>query len=202
MTIGLYERLSGPAWQQLSENVRKAHVAGDSLRARGVFSVQHGQFFLARLLARLLRLPSPADATAVQLQVTVSERGEKWERSFGSRRLISFQTATADNLLAERFGPFVIRFRLHPSADELSYHQQGVAVGFGRLRLPLPAWLAPRVQVTERAVNATARTHVAVSISQPPLGLVIRYEGEFEVEEHLDEHRSVDLSRSGHPGSV
>jgi hypothetical protein len=182
LTTPLYERLTGPAWQQLSENVRRAHMVTGSLRARGIFSVQHGQFF-ARLLAKLLRLPSPAEATTVQLHVTASEIGEKWERYFGNRRLITFQNATSDNLLAEKFGPFQISFRLHPSAEALSYQQQGAAVGFGRLRLSIPAWLAPQVHVAERSVDDTGRTHVAVSISQPPLGLLIRYEGEFEVEE-------------------
>ena len=183
LTPALYERLSGPTWHQLSETVRKAHPGTGSLQARGVFRVQHGQAFLARLLASLLRLPSPADATAVQLLVTASERGERWERTFGNRRLVTLQSAAPDNLLAERFGPIEIRFRLHPDAAALSYLQQGVALRFGRLRLPLPTWLAPQVHAVERAVDATGRTHVAVSIYLAPLGLIIRYEGEFEVEE-------------------
>jgi len=182
----LYERLSGPTWHQLSETVRKAHPGTGTLRARGVFRVQHGQIFLARLLALLLRLPSPADATDVQLHVTASERGERWERTFGNRRLVTLQSAAPDSLLAERFGPIEIRFRLHPHAEVLTYLQQGVALRFGRLRLPLPTWLAPRVHAVERAVDATARTHVAVSISLAPLGLLMRYEGEFEVEEESE----------------
>ena len=183
LTISLYERLSGPTWHQLSETVRKAHRGTGSLRARGVFRVQHGQSSLARLLAFLLRLPSPAEATDVQLNVTASERGESWERTFGNRRLVTLQSKAPDNLLAERFGPIEIRFRLHPQAEGLSYLQQGVALCFGRLRVPLPTWLAPQVHAFERAVDATARTHVSVSISLGPLGLLVRYEGEFEVEE-------------------
>lgn len=164
-------------------NVQNAHLRTGSLRARGVFRIQHGQASLARLLARLLRLPSPSKATEVQLHVTASERGERWVRTFGDRRLVTLQSEAPGNLLAEMFGPLEVRFRLHSDAAELSYIQQGVALRFGHLRLPLPTWLAPQVHAIERAVYATTRTHVAVSISVAPLGLLIRYEGEFEVEE-------------------
>jgi hypothetical protein len=139
---------------------------------------------MARLLAILLRLPSEADTTAIELTVTPTERGERWERTFGNRRLITRQSATHDNLLAERFGPVEFKFRLSADRDSLSYLQQGAALYFGRLRLPLQGWLAPQVHAIERAVGATSRTHVTVSISLAPLGLLLRYEGELLVEEN------------------
>lgn len=183
MNTSLYESVSGPAWQRLPETVRKVHPGTGTLRARGVFRVQHGEAFLARVLALLLRLPSQADATPVQLLVTASDRGERWERRFGNRRLVSIQSASPDNLLAERFGLIEIRFQLHPQTDALSYLQQGVAVCFGRLHLPVPRWFAPQIYAIERAVDTTSRVHVAVNVSLGLLGPLIQYEGEFEVEE-------------------
>ena len=181
MTTSLYERLAGHAWHEVAEAIRQAHPGNDNLQARGVFRVQHGPGCIARLLAWLLQLPHPADVTSVELHITPSGQGEKWVRRFGGKRLVTLQQEAPGRLLAERFGLLEFRFQLQPQAEALIYLQQEVALCFGRLRLLLPSWLAPQVNATERAVEATQRTHIAVVISLPFLGLLISYEGELEV---------------------
>ncbi|HEX2094057.1 MAG TPA: DUF4166 domain-containing protein [Longimicrobiaceae bacterium] len=183
MTPTLYERLAGDAWQEVPEAVRRAHAGEGPLQARGVFRIQHGRGYLARLLARLLRLPSPSAATRVQLHVTPSAHGERWERTFGSRRLVTLQHEAPGSLLGERFGPLELRFQLRPQAGVLSYLQEEAALCFGRSRLVLPPWLAPRVSATESTTEAARRSRTVVDVSLPLLGLLIRYEGELEVEE-------------------
>ena len=186
MTTTLYERLAGHEWYQVSEVVRRAHPGTGNLQARGVFHVQHGPGYVARLLAWLLQLPPSADATSVQLHITPSEQGEKWVRTFGNKRLVTRQQEAPGHLLAERFGLLEFRFQLRPQVEALSYLQQEAALCFGRLRLSLPPWLAPQVNAIEKGVEATQRTHSAVNIFLPFFGLLISYEGELEVEKESE----------------
>jgi hypothetical protein len=182
----LYERLVGQAWHQVPEAVRQAHPATGQLHAWGVFRVQHGPGYIARLLARLLRLPPPADAISVQLQITPADTGEEWVRIFGTQRLVTRQRVAPGQLLAERFGPLEFRFQLQAQSDALSYRQHEVALCVGRLRFVLSPKLAPHVNATERALDATQRTFSSVTISLPWLGLLIRYEGILNTEKEIE----------------
>jgi hypothetical protein len=182
LTTALYERLAGQAWHQVPEAVRRAHPAVGPMHAWGVFRVQHGSGHIARLLARLLRLPPPADAISVQLWITPTKTGEEWVRIFGTQRLVTRQREAPGQLLAERFGPLEFRFQLQGQADALSYRQHEVALCVGRLRFVLSPRLAPHVDATERAMDATQRTRSTVAISLPWLGLLIRYEGVLNIE--------------------
>jgi hypothetical protein len=130
-------------------------------------------------------LPPPAKAVPVQLHITPSEQGEKWVRTFGEKRLVTWQYERPGGLLAERFGPLELRFQLLLQADRLGYAQRAAVLRLGWLRLPVPAWLAPQVRASEVVVSGTERTYIMVSISLPLLGLLISYEGELEVEEIL-----------------
>src|SRR5262245_14496464 len=139
LTTALYERLTGPAWHQVAEAVRQAHPKTGTLHAQGLFRVQHGSGAIARLLAWFLRLPPPAEACSTQLDVTPSEQGETWVRTFGTKRLVTLQYEAPGRLLAEQFGLLEFRFQLLPQAGALRYHQQAVALCVGSLRLWLPS---------------------------------------------------------------
>jgi hypothetical protein len=181
----LYERLAGPAWQQVPETIRQAHLQTGRLQVRGVFRVSHGQGQTVRWLAWLLQLPPAAEVVPVQLHITPFGQGEKWVRTFGEKCLVTWQYERPGDLLAEKFGPLELRFQLLLQPDCLGYAQRAAVLSLGWLQLPVPAWLAPQVRASEAVVSGTDRSYVSVTISLPLLGLLISYEGELAAEERL-----------------
>ena len=182
MTAGLYERVIGANWKDVEESVRKAHLSAGVLRARGTFRVTRGQGHMAHLLAWLLRLPPPAQAVPVYLRIVAHGKGERWLRTFGSKRLQTMQRAGPCGTLIEQFGFLELQFRLIVTRGGIDYRQQGAALRRGRLRLSLPPSMSPLVSARERAVAETARSAVLVTVSVPGVGLLIRYDGELQVE--------------------
>lgn len=134
----------------------------------------------ARALCRLVRLPPAGEEVDTRLVVTQDGERERWARSFGGRRLVSDEFAGGDRLLVERVPPFELRFRLEPLAGALHFRQVGTALRLGFLRLPLPAFLAPRVTASETPAGGGA-VRVEVTIRAPLLGPIFGYEGVVKV---------------------
>ena len=130
----------------------------------------------ARALCRLVGLPPPGEEVETRLAVTMEGERERWVRRFGERPLISDESPGADGLLVERVPPVELRFRLEPEAGALLFRQVGAALRVGRLRLPLPAFLAPRVSARE-APAGNGAVHVEVTVRAPLLGPIFGYEG-------------------------
>jgi hypothetical protein len=181
--VGLYERLVGAGWERLDEAVRRFHPTGASLRAAGTFAVRRGRGRLSGLLARLMSLPESGEAVPLLLRVTRHAGGERWRRSFAGRDFVTEQRGHAGSLLAERAGPVEMLFRLTEEGGALVYAQEGMALRAGRLRVPLPRRLAPRVEASERAGEGGRGVRVSVRVTAPLAGLVISYEGLVTTEE-------------------
>ena len=175
--LGLYPRLLGPAWFELDEAVRRAHAAGEVVRASGSFRVRHGTPRLVRLLLRLARVPRSAEAAEAQLVVWRRGAAERWCRRFAGVPLISVQREGAAGLLVERVGVVEMRFRLAVVGGGLEYRQVGLALRLGPFRLPLPRWAWLRVAAREEAGGEPDRTRLAVEIRAPTGGLLFAYDG-------------------------
>ncbi|HVF59911.1 MAG TPA: DUF4166 domain-containing protein [Thermoanaerobaculia bacterium] len=153
--------------------MRRAHTSSS---ARGSFRVWCAPGLAARALCRLVRLPPAGEAVDTRLSVTTEGEGERWVRSFGERLLTSDGTAGRDGLLVERVPPVELRFRLEPEAGALRFRQVGAALRLGRLRLPLPGFLVPRVSAREAPAGDGA-VRVEVTVRAPLLGPIFGYEG-------------------------
>jgi hypothetical protein len=175
---GLYERLVGVAWREVDEPVRRLHARGTGLCGEGSFAVRRGNF-AARALARLLRLPAGGDAVRVRLAVTFAEGGrvERWHRTFEGRSFDTLQREGEGRLLSERAGPLELRFRLSVEGGALVYTQAGAGLRLGRLRVPLPRPLAPRVEARERGAGDGEDVNVYVRACAPLVGPLLSYEG-------------------------
>ena len=68
----LYVRVIGDAWTQIAEPIRRVHASPSIIRASGRLRVKDGSHFLARMLARMLRLPRPMAAAETQLPSALS----------------------------------------------------------------------------------------------------------------------------------
>jgi hypothetical protein len=174
----LYHRLLGPAWLDLPPAIRGLHMT-DGV-ATGRFEVRQGRGLTARLACWALRLPPSARTLDARLTIARDAESETWSRTFGRRLLVTTQCGRPDGTLAERFGALELRFRLRVIEDGLTYVRVGAAIRVGRLVIPLPRWLSPRVEAREAGYGRA--THVRVEISAPAIGLVMSYEGCVEVE--------------------
>ena len=170
----LYPRLLGPAWLNLHAAIRSLHLTDDV--ATGRFEFHRGRSLAARLVCRALRLPSSSTALEMQLAIARDAESERWTRTLGQRLLVTTQRGLPDGTLAERFGALELRFHLHVVEGNLTYVQAGAGLMVGRLRIPLPRWIAPRVEAREACVDGQG-SHVRVEISAPGSGLVMSYEG-------------------------
>jgi hypothetical protein len=168
--------LLGPAWGELDEAPRQAHLQGERLCLCGKFRIRRGANWLGRLVAMIVGLPAAGEAVATRLSVLRTAGGEKWIRSFAGAKVLTTQTAAADGTLRERFGMFEISCRLDVDRAAIRYRQVGAALRLGRLRLALPRRLWPLVEGVETAQGPLA-THVSVRITAPFCGHLISYDG-------------------------
>jgi uncharacterized protein DUF4166 len=142
-----------------------------------VFQVRHGGDSLARILARIARLPAAGGAVDIGLQVTAQEEGEEWRRAFAGHPLVSLQSDNGDGLLVERMGIVEMRFQLGVAGGALNYQTVGAALRFGSLRVPLPSLLSPCVTACEKAVGDMNQIHVSVNVTFSLIGRLIAYDG-------------------------
>jgi hypothetical protein len=158
------------------------HTTTSPVHARGDLRIEYGLHPMARLLARLLRLPHPSASADTRLVVSARGDGELWERTFDGRRFATLQCRWHDDL-AERFGVLQFRFRLCVSDGSLLYVQRQAAVLCWPVRLPIPALCAPRVEAREDPAGPN-RIQVEVRVLLPGIGLLISYAGIVDVEEN------------------
>ena len=178
----LYMRIIGDSWTQIAEPIRRVHASRSIVRASGRLRVEDGRHFLARVLARILRLPRPAAVAETRLTVTAGPDGELWQRPFNGRHFKTRQYESNAFELAERFGVLEFRFRLDTSGGNLLYVQREASVMFGPIRLRIPAPLAPRVEAREDPAGPT-RIKVAVRVVLPGVGQLIAYDGFVDIED-------------------
>ena len=171
MTItSLYASVLGVSFERLSPVLRNIHDARTLKRYIGRCDVRGGANGLARLIARIARLPiSQAD---VPLEVTIEggSGGEHWTRQFGAFQMQS-RLRERNRRLEERIGPVVLTF-------ELIAQEGRIVWSLDRARLavvPLPiGWL---LTCTATEEVADGRYGFDVSAHIRGVGLVIHYKG-------------------------
>ena len=172
----LYPSLLGASWGLLPEAVRRGHDTSRPLCYRGALSVRRGPSAAARLVAALLRLPPAGEGVPVQLVVTPEWEGCRWCRSFGARTLTTRQFRRGDRLV-ERFGILDLLFAPYVEAGRLRYRQTAAALGFGRLRLPLPRPCMPVVAADAWVPAGETEMRIEVQVAAPLVGIVLTYGG-------------------------
>jgi hypothetical protein len=175
--VPLYERLLGPDWAQLDGRIRRAHTTGRGFYGTGAFRVTLGPHRAAGLVAKLLRLPTPAPNVVVQLEIESCAGGERWNRTFDGRRLNSRQYFVGPGVMRECVGCIALEFQLIVEDSRLIYQQTRAGLRIGSRLVPLPAWMLPTVSATEEL------GFTSVSISVPGVGPVLTYAGTIELQE-------------------
>jgi len=170
----LFAAAIGPAFGVLPAAVRALHAPGWAMKWSGEARVDRARFFLGRLAAAIFGLPPPSETVPVQVEIVARRGRERWTRSFGGRRFHSVIGPTRKlGAIAERFGPFILEFRLSATERALAWDVQGWRLG----PLPLPRPLAPISKASE-SVDDRGRFTFDVDLTLPlGLGRISRYRG-------------------------
>ena len=179
-TISLYEMLLGELWSNVASAVQRAHPRELPIERIGSFDITHGCGFLARFLGRFSKLPAAGRAVPTRLSVERKGGGEIWRRKFATFPLESKQHVPRAGILVERFGTIEFRFKVQAMDGGIVFRQTRAAICVGRCRLPLPAWLGPRVDAQEMPGETENQTRVRVTVRLPIVGLLIDYQGRIE----------------------
>jgi len=153
MTTPLFRRLLGQDMERLPPILRQAHDADDRRLWVGTAVVTRSANPIARLLCRMMKLPSPGDDVPVTILFERTGTAERWSRTFAGRRY--------------RSSISIIAGLLHLDL-----------VGFRFLGIPFPRWARPRCHARER--EEAGHYVFDVPVSLPWLGHVIRYTGQME----------------------
>lgn len=165
-----FRRLLGPRLDALPVPLRIAHDGECVVTLRGTAQVWRSPNPAAQLLCELMRLPRAGRDVPVTVSFDRRAAPERQHRRFG-RRCYASRLRAENGRLVERMGLATNVFRLDVSNGALCID----LVGFRVLGLPVPAWLRPRCQAVERAVDGLFSFDIPVSL--PGFGPVIRYSG-------------------------
>lgn len=185
----LYPEHLGAAWSKLLPVLQSAHVRSGAVHGVGTFRIDWGTGRLARMVARISRLPTPADAVRTHLFVYPIRSRERWVRRFGSHYVVTTQhrapprNAAGFPILAERFGLLELRFIVEPDGQGLRYRQVAAGLAWRNLRIPLPRFLAPIVNGWEHPAAIPDHTRVQVHVSVAAIGTLITYDGIIRIRE-------------------
>ncbi|HEY2367389.1 MAG TPA: DUF4166 domain-containing protein [Polyangiaceae bacterium] len=171
---GLFERTLGASWAELPEIVKRGHELEGGLHGDGAFDVVHGASFLARLFARAMGMPRPGRAIPTTLDVKLEGDDLVWRRDFGGTRLESSMYAIDGGRIAERRGPIELCLRVSVRDGGVEYRCEGARLRVGNLRVPLPSFLAPRIEGRVWADGDAMRTRIAITSF---VGMIATYEG-------------------------
>lgn len=152
-------------------------AGGVRVRCVGTFRIRRGSNPVARFLARLMRLPPDSDKVPTTLRIVSGDRIERWEREFGKTMLVTTQRVGEDGLMVERFRFLELTYRVDRQPDGVRHVQIGTALKCGRLRVPLPRWLAPSVVGSETATGTPNHVRVQVEVRLPIIGTLLSYDG-------------------------
>lgn len=166
----LYRRILGSEFARLAPVLRQFHESEYGGQAAGRMTIEHGSGWLARGLAWLFRLPPAMTDGPVTLAVSARDSIERWDRTFGSRRLVTRQWQRGA-LLVESLGLVAIGFAV--SVENEALHMATKRVWY--CGLPVPAWLGPGT--TALAVPAGDGWTIDVHVTGPLVGTILRYRG-------------------------
>jgi hypothetical protein len=172
-TSGLFESVLGERWPSLPASIQRLHTFKNVECFAGRARVTRGTGLVARLGAKLFRLPPAGDDMAVKITKRRLPRGEAWERDFdGHVFRSSLVPSDRPFHIRERIGPLSCELELDAAPDGLSLPvRRGWLFG-----LPLPKRLLPVSR--SREFDRNGDFHFDIGLYTPLSGhLIVRYQG-------------------------
>lgn len=177
---GVHAFLLGESWEALAAPLQAFHRSDERTAWSGTACVTRGRSPEARLLAATMPFPSAGDDHPLTLVIEPGPAGQVWRREFAGRAFRSHQHARADRLLAERMRFVELLFRLAAVDGALVYEHRATRLCLGPVRLPLPGWLAPRIEAREWLSDGDDRLRARVVARTARGAEILSYTGVFQ----------------------
>jgi len=173
----LYEKILGPAYNDMAQPLQDLHRIGTGKTFEGRCKVTRGKNPLSHIVAAILRFPKASPDSPVKVVLTKDGETEIWERFFDGNRMVSTQEAgrgKQSRLIVERFGPIAVHIAILVKDGKQVLKTTGWSI-FG---IPLPKALVPGGDVYEH--DAEGRFNFHVDMVAPLFGRLVKYEGWLE----------------------
>jgi len=147
----LFRRAMGRLFHLLPDPVKHQHGVLDIQLSSGRCDIDRGRAWNARVIAWLFGFPPAGRDLPTTVTVISEGRREIWHRNFGGKGIFTVLEAAAragDPVIVERFG-WGVTFDL--AIREIEGGLSMSVIGMRACGLPVPRWLWPRLDATERA---------------------------------------------------
>ncbi|MGF3056765.1 DUF4166 domain-containing protein [Microbacterium sp. YY-01] len=97
---------------------------------------------------------------------------------------------TGGTLIDELGEPGLVRasFSLAVEHGDLLMTSTAMGLRWGRLRLTIPRWIAPRIRITEAWDDAVSQQHISLTVDMPIMGRIYEYDGHFTYRVEQETH--------------
>ncbi|MFY8107141.1 MAG: DUF4166 domain-containing protein [Elstera sp.] len=175
LTSPVAKALGAEGMARLPSPLQAFHADTGPRLWEGRASVVTGASPVARLIARVLKLPAAGEDIPVTVDVEdITPPGgpsaQRWGRTFAGRRFHSILDVSPSGTLCERFGGLRFHLGLAPSVEALAL----TVTGWDFYGLPLPISLAPRADAYE-SVDARGRFYADIRLTLPGISLLVHY---------------------------
>ena len=167
-------QLLAPKLVDVDPALRRFHASSDDVVGTGTFRVEQARSRAGRLVARAMRMPKASGDTPVRLSIVRERSVEHWRRHFGDEVMASTQTTDGRHLL-EQIGRLELRFTVDLADQRVRFRHVATRLRIGRGYMLIPRVLSPSIAASVGAVDD--RIDVAVRISAPIVGTLLRYSG-------------------------
>jgi hypothetical protein len=159
----------GAEFSALDPCLRWIH-SGESRRLSGRVTVERGRSFIAAALGFLAALPRAMVDAPIDVSIERTPQGETWTRLFGGREEMTTTLRRDGDLLVEKLGLGVLKFRLSARGGGMTWRLERITA-FG-IALPL-RWFSMSAAIDSR----NGRYHFIVDSALRGVGRIVRYEG-------------------------
>jgi hypothetical protein len=167
--VSLFASVLGVEFTTLDPGLRWVH-GGVSRKLRGTVTVRRGTSVAAKVLGTLAQLPPSMADAPLEVHIETTGYHERWTRLFADRHRMVSTLYRGGDLLVERLGPALLKFRLLGRGGALEW--QLVQIFGAGIPLPL-SWFRVSAAVDMRG----GRYHFAIDAAVRGIGRIVRYEG-------------------------
>jgi saccharopine dehydrogenase-like NADP-dependent oxidoreductase len=174
MLTGAFEKAMGTkSFAALPNPIRTFHDPAGHPVWQGEASVERGQSFASRIVAKVIGLPEAGQKHKVKVSVERAADGsEEWTREFSGKQFSSNMRLGHDGKLVEKFGPLLFTLGLTGSEKDSELPIiNGWAFG-----IPIPKFLLPTSKALEY-LDEKGRFRFDVRLGLPFFGLLVHYRG-------------------------
>lgn len=166
----VYEKVLGDNFKQLPPGLAMFHSLAGVYNFKGHAKVVGASNVAARIIAKILGLPTRSREVEVNFILTADSNVESWVREFSEQTMHSTLCAES-GFIIERLGPVILRSTLTLRGESLQMRITEVTIA----GMKVPGWCLPNVIADERSSENKLIFHIEVRWLW--LGTLVGYSG-------------------------